>query len=104
MPLAPDAFRQATIAAQTIEAVRTLRPGTLYVSSDVANVNILAHVGAPVRVVSLAQIGQLTAPALALLTPADVAALSAGRPDLRFVAHAAIKDKSGANIVEIAPH
>jgi 4-amino-4-deoxy-L-arabinose transferase-like glycosyltransferase len=104
MPLAPDAFRQTTIAAQAIEAVRTLRPGPLYASGTVANVNILAHVAAPVRVVSLAQIGQLTVPALALLTPADVAALSASRPSFHFVAHAAIRDKSGAQIVEIVPH
>jgi 4-amino-4-deoxy-L-arabinose transferase-like glycosyltransferase len=103
MPLFPDAFRQTRIAAQEIEAVRRLIPGTLHVSDVASNVNILASVAAPVRVMSLAQIGQLALPALALLTPADIAALAAQQPAVRLVPHLAIKDKSAAQVVEILP-
>lgn len=103
MPLAPDAFRQTRIAAQTIEAVRALRPGMLYVSPAATNLNILAYLAAPIRIMPLTDIEQLTAAAWALLTPAELAVLAARKPNLRLVLHAAIPDKTQARIVEIWP-
>ncbi|MET0722783.1 MAG: glycosyltransferase family 39 protein [Tardiphaga sp.] len=102
MPVAPDAFRQTRIAAQTIEAVRVQRPGPLYVSEAASNVNVLASVAAPLRVMPLAEIERLQRPALALLTPTDIATLSA-RGGIRLVPHAVIRDKSGASVVELLP-
>ncbi len=103
MPIAPDAFRQTRIAAQTIEAVRALRPGPFYVSATAANLNILTTVAAPVRVVQLADIERFSVPALALLTPADITTLSASPAKLRLVPHAVPRDKSGVRVVEIWP-
>jgi 4-amino-4-deoxy-L-arabinose transferase-like glycosyltransferase len=101
MPLAPDTFRQSKLAAQTIEAVRVLVPGPLLVRT--ANLDILAYVAAPVRVVPIAEIEAVTVPTLAILTPADVAEISADRPQFRLVAHAALNDKTASKVFEIRP-
>jgi len=99
MPLLPDLFRQTRIAAQQIEAVRALRPGPLYGIRGSSNVNILAIVAAPVRLVTLSDIARLPVPALALLTPAEIDALAGS--GLRVVPHAVPRDKSGARVVEV---
>jgi hypothetical protein len=99
MPIAPDAFRQTRVAALQIEAVRTLRPGPLYVSTEASNVNVLASLAAPIRVMPLAEIAKLPAPALVLLTPADIASLAAA--GAKLLPHAVIRDRSNAQVMEL---
>ena len=87
MPMAPDTFRQSRISAQSIAAVRAMVPGTLYFSTDAVNYNVLAHVPAPVRDVSLVDLENLKVPALAVLTESETASLS-GRA-ARYARHSA---------------
>jgi len=61
------------------------------------------RLAAPVRVVPLTDLERVTAPAWALLTPPDVAALAVRKPNIRLVLHAVIPDKAQARTVEIWP-
>jgi 4-amino-4-deoxy-L-arabinose transferase-like glycosyltransferase len=93
MPLAPDLFRQSRISAQTIEAVRGVVPGPLYVSRSAADDNVLAYVAAPIREVATEVIGNLKPPALAILTDSELQELMAQNPGFRAIAHAVVNKR-----------
>jgi len=104
MPLAPDAFRQSKISAQTIAAVRDMVPGTLYVTKSSTNGNVLAYVAAPIRAVGLKDIENLRVPALAILTVSEVSEITSQKPDFRAIPHAILNKNPLTKIFEIQPN
>lgn len=99
IPLAPSAFSQSKISAQTIAAVRETMPGTLYVTG--VDLNTLAYVAAPVRRVGLQDIENLKAPALAILRASEVSEIIDRKPDFVAIAHATINQAPLTRIFEI---
>lgn len=104
MPMAPDTFRQSSLAAQSIAAVRAMVPGTLYYSPLAVSYNVLAHVPGPIRNVGLFNPETLKVPTLALLTASEIASLSGQTPIIRLVPHAILSNRPPARIVEIRPN
>ncbi|MCL2716376.1 MAG: glycosyltransferase family 39 protein [Alphaproteobacteria bacterium] len=103
MPIAPELFRQSRTNAEIIASVRAMAPGPVYVSNESANLNILIYVPAPVHRVTLEQMTNLTEPALAVITPAEVATLGRHFPAVHVVERARLKEKGGLLVTEITP-
>ncbi|MBR1210750.1 glycosyltransferase family 39 protein [Bradyrhizobium sp. JYMT SZCCT0180] len=100
IPAAPIAFSQSKTSAQTIAAVREARQGTLYVTTS-ADLNTLAYVAAPIRMVGLTDIANLKPPAFAILRGSEVAEIVAQKPDFAAIAHATLNKGLLTRIFEI---
>jgi 4-amino-4-deoxy-L-arabinose transferase-like glycosyltransferase len=103
MPLFPDLFQKAKIAAQPILRVRAAAEGPLYVVHETLNNNLLVYVPAPIRDVPLDDITKLTAPSLAILTPDEVERLKSARPDLEVSLRAVLHEDKISHLIEIRP-
>jgi len=101
MPLAPDAFRQSKISAQTIAAVRGMAAGPLYVLKSNANENVLAYVAAPIRMVSLDEIEKLEVPAFVILSTSQLSEIAAQKPGFRAIPHAVLSKDPLIRIFEV---
>ena len=101
MPLAPDAFRQSKISAQTIAAVRGMAAGPLYVLKSNANENVLAYVAAPIRMVSLDEIEKLEVPAFVILSTSQLSEIAAQKTGFRAIPHAVLSKDPLIRIFEV---
>lgn len=104
MPMAPLTFSHSKIEAQVIAGVRRIVPGTLYVTTSMSNLNVLAYVPAPVRRVSLSELERLSAPSLALMTLEEMSAVAGARPDYRIIEHAKLSGRPSFVLAEIQPN
>ena len=100
IPFAPGAFTQSKASAQTIAAVRGAEQGTLYATTSV-DLNTLAYVAAPVRLVGLMDIANMRPPAFAILRASEVAEIVAQKPDFAAIAHATLNKGLQTKIFEI---
>lgn len=104
MPLKTRLFQESKIAGQTVNALRQGEPGPLYVLTDSVEHNMLAYVAGPIREVKLDDLATLTAPALALMTAEEEAALAGRKPTLRLQDRAAVRaNKTDLKLVAIQP-
>ncbi|MES1150035.1 MAG: glycosyltransferase family 39 protein [Bradyrhizobium guangdongense] len=104
IPVSPDTFRQTRIDAQIIAGVRPTLPGTIYAAETTVSANVLAYVPAPVRRIPAHELAKLTAPALAVVTPAEMEALARANPGMRILSHARLTGNPALVVVEIRPN
>ena len=104
IPVSPDTFRQTRIDAQIIAGVRPTLPGTIYAAETTVSANVLAYVPAPVRRIPVHELAKLTAPALAVVTPAEMEALARANPGMRILSHTRLTGNPALVVVEIRPN
>lgn len=104
MPFWPHLFQESRIAGKAIAAAVERTPGPLYILSQTSEYNMLVYVRTPIRAVSLGELAGLKTPALAVLLPAEAAALAQQNPTMRLVDRAGIvSQRRTYRIVEIGP-
>lgn len=103
MPVLPGLFDKQRATARTINAIREAVPGTLFASDITANYNTLVYVSGNIRVVLVKDLRKLTAPALALLTPDEVADFTRTSPGFSVITHAVLHPNKTHQLVEIRP-
>lgn len=102
MPLAYDAFNPSRIAANAINAARQGIAGPFFTCPSSLDLDVLPYVRGPIREIDCENPRDLTVPAVAALSPADVASLSAARPDLKILPRAVAPKTTMSEVVEIA--
>jgi hypothetical protein len=104
MPFWPHLFQESRIAGKAIAAALQRTPGPLYILTQSSEYNMLVYVRGPIREVTLGDLAGLKTPALAVLLPAEEAALAQQNPTMRLVERAQIvSQRKSYRIVEIAP-
>jgi 4-amino-4-deoxy-L-arabinose transferase-like glycosyltransferase len=104
MPFWPHLFQASQIASRAVTTYLQQRPGPLYVTAASADYNMLAYVRAPVREVGLDELARLDTPAIAVLLPEELEALSRQNPNLHFVVGQELPAlKQHYRIVEVFP-
>lgn len=104
MPFWPHLFQESQIAGKTIAAALQRTPGPLYILRQSSEYNMLVYVRGPIRAVTLSDLAGLKTSALAVLRPAEEAALAQQNPTMRLVDRADIvSQRTLFRIVEIEP-
>lgn len=104
MPFWPHLFQESRIAGKAIAAALQRTPGPLYILTQSSEYNMLVYVRGPIREVTLGDLARLKTPALAVLLPAEEAALAQQNPTIRLVDRAQIvSQRRSYRIVEIEP-
>jgi 4-amino-4-deoxy-L-arabinose transferase-like glycosyltransferase len=104
MPFWPHLFQESQTAGKAIAAALQRTPGPLYVLANTTEHNMLVYVRTPIRAVTLGDLAGLKTPALAVLLPAEAAALAQQNPAMRLVDRAnVVSQRRSYRIVEIEP-
>ena len=103
LPLRPTIGQQKHRYAEYIALTIAQRPGSLYVTSEALDRQVLVYLTMPVHRASFDTIRQLPPPFFAVLSPEQEELLRTSRGDDRVVLHFSLAEAGGSRFVELLP-